>query len=128
MSAAAFVLGEYGKQEWARSGPQLHKLGLLTPIDVAVFAVFCQVLSPMACPEEALARQAKSGRKGAGLTVADGSALRGNPLLRVSRAAADLMLTCAREFGCTPLARSRIAAGAGVGQRHDDGKFDGLLA
>jgi phage terminase small subunit len=47
-----------------------------------------------------------------------------NPLVNVSRLAAGDMLRFAGGFGCTPVARARIAAGV---HGRPPGKFDGLL-
>jgi phage terminase small subunit len=56
----------------------------------------------------------------------DASARR-NPLIKISADAASDMIRYAGEFGLTPVARSRLAAGVG-GQPPGGGKFDGLLA
>jgi hypothetical protein len=50
-----------------------------------------------------------------------------NPLIAISRRAAEHMLKFASEFGMTPVARSRLAARVGF-QPPRPGKFDGLLA
>jgi phage terminase small subunit len=47
-----------------------------------------------------------------------------NPLVAIAANAASDMVRYASEFGLTPLARGRIAAGGGYGP---PGKFDGLL-
>jgi phage terminase small subunit len=48
-----------------------------------------------------------------------------NPLVAIAANAANDMLRFAGEFGLTPLARSRIAAGGGY--EPPPSKFDGLL-
>jgi P27 family predicted phage terminase small subunit len=55
----------------------------------------------------------------------DGNAVR-NPLVQIAADAANNMLRFAREFGLTPLARSRVASGGGY-EPPGGGKFDGLL-
>ena len=54
---------------------------------------------------------------------------RTNPLAKIAADAAADMVKFAAEFGFSPAARSRIAAGAGpLFGRPLDGKFAGLLA
>jgi phage terminase small subunit len=50
-----------------------------------------------------------------------------HPMVRVARDAAADMVRYAGEFGMTPVARARIAAGP-LGEPPGGGKFDGLLA
>jgi P27 family predicted phage terminase small subunit len=54
----------------------------------------------------------------------DGNAAR-NPLVKIAADAASDMVRYAAEFGFSPAARARIAAGV---HAQPDGKFDGLLA
>jgi P27 family predicted phage terminase small subunit len=56
----------------------------------------------------------------------DGNARR-NPLVKIASDAAEDMLRFANEFGLTPVARARLAAG-GYAQPSPPSKFDGLLA
>ena len=51
---------------------------------------------------------------------------RRNPVVKIAADAAIDMIKFAGEFGLTPVARSRLAAG--IGGSPDGGKFDGLLA
>jgi P27 family predicted phage terminase small subunit len=117
--APAF-LGAYAREEWARIGPELHRIGLLTVADVAVFAGYCQSLHHWRTAEELLARQAARKRDG-GLT-ADGRIL-----VSIARSAAAAMVRFASQLGCTPTARARLAAGIGGQGPDGDGKFSGLL-
>jgi P27 family predicted phage terminase small subunit len=106
-------LGGYAKQEWARIGPELHRIGLLTVVDVAVFAAYCQAVHHWRVAEE-LARKRDAAEK--------------RVLLQIARQAAAAMLRFASQLGCTPVARARIGAGiGGHGPDGDDGKFTGLL-
>jgi P27 family predicted phage terminase small subunit len=77
----------------------------LTTVDVMVFAGYCQSFHRWRVCEELLARRE--------LVVRGRGGPRVNPLVRISRAAAQLMLHCATQFGMTPAARSRIAGGIG---------------
>jgi P27 family predicted phage terminase small subunit len=120
-------LSELAQEEWRRVAPQLHRLGLLTIVDVMVLAAYCSSYARWRSAEEALARMAARDELTAALLIKapDGSA-RANPLTRTSRDAAEAMLRYAGEFGMTPVARSRLAAGIGP-EPPRGGKFSGLL-
>ena len=119
-------LAGYACDEWHRVAPELHRLGLLTVVDVAPLAAYCQSYAHWRTAEEALARTAeKDPLTTSGLMVKrmDGNTAQ-NPLLRMANDAARDMVRYAGEFGLTPVARTRIAAGI---YEQPKGKFDGLL-
>ncbi|OKO68072.1 hypothetical protein AC629_42360 [Bradyrhizobium sp. NAS80.1] len=119
-----FVTG-YAADEWWRVGPELHRLGLLTAVDIAVLAAYCTSYQLWRQAQEALERMANRDDSMHGLLVksADGNARR-NPLVKIAADAAADMLRYAGEFGLTPVARSRLAVGV---HPKSPGKFDGLL-
>src|SRR5262249_21033382 len=121
----AFLAG-YACDEWFRVAPELHRLGLLTAIDVAPLAAYCQSYARWRIAEETLARMAEHDPATRALLVknADGNPAR-NPLVKIASSAADAMLRFASEFGLTPVARARLAAGPF--QPLGGGRFDGLL-
>jgi P27 family predicted phage terminase small subunit len=105
----------------------LHRIKLLTVVDVGLMAAYCSAFARWKAAEEALAREAEADPDSAGLTVPDAHGTpRLNPLVRIARNAAQLMLHCASQLGCTPTARARLAAGIG-GQPPGPSKFDGLI-
>jgi P27 family predicted phage terminase small subunit len=114
--------------EWWRAAPTLHRLGLLTVLDVAAFAAYCQAYKRWRTAEEALAKMAEKDPVTGGMLIKGslGDA-RVNPLARVAANAASDMVSFAAQFGMTAAARARIAAGP-FGQPPGGGKFDGLLA
>ena len=118
----------YAADEYWRLAPELHRLGLLTVLDLMPLCAYCVAYSRWRTAEEALARMADADPVTHALLVkgADGNARR-NPLVKIAADAADDMVTYAGNFGMTPVARSRIAAGIG-GQPAAPSKFDGLLA
>jgi P27 family predicted phage terminase small subunit len=120
-----FVTG-YASDEWWRVAPELHRLGLLTVLDVATLSAYCVSYAHWRTAEETLARAAAADQVTGGLIVkvAAGS-IRRNPLVKIASDAAGDMLRYAGEFGLTPVARSRLAAG--VGGQPPGGKFAGLL-
>jgi P27 family predicted phage terminase small subunit len=79
---------------------------LLSIADVVPLAAYCASYSRWRTAEEALART------GGELIIRTRTGVRQNPLVRIARAAADQMLSCAAQLGMSPAARSRIAAGA----------------
>jgi P27 family predicted phage terminase small subunit len=104
----AFVTG-YAADEWNRIAPEIHRLGLLTTLDVSVLGVYCATVARWRAAEETLARMAQGGL----LVENDKGELRRNPLVQVARHAAADMVRLAGHFGMTPAARSRLAAGIG---------------
>jgi P27 family predicted phage terminase small subunit len=100
---------------------------LLTALDVMPLAAYCIAYARWCAAEEALARLAERDQATSGLLIrtVEGNA-RANPIAKIAASAAADMVRYASEFGFSPAARARIAAGpfAPVG----GGKFDGLLA
>jgi P27 family predicted phage terminase small subunit len=122
-------LSDYAKEEWRRIGVEVHALRLLTAIDLAPFAAYCEAVARWRTAEEALARMASNDRVMRGLIVRSkaGTAME-NPLVYTSRRAAQEMLRVASEFGFTPAARARIAGGFSPPPGPTFGKFGDLLA
>src|SRR5262245_50731087 len=85
-------LGEYARAEWSAVAPVLHRLGLLTVVDVTALAAYCAAVAHWRTAEECLARQAEGDEEATGgliVKTKDGNPRR-NPLIRVaSDAAAD---------------------------------------
>ena len=120
-------LDGYGRDEWWCVAPELHGLGLLTVLDVAVLASYCTSYSRWRTAEEALARMAERDEDTRGLTIRSSDGGRKmNPLVRIAGQAAADMIAVAGQFGMTPVARSRLAGGV-YGQPSGPSKFDGLL-
>jgi P27 family predicted phage terminase small subunit len=127
MPEPPLFLSAYAKDEWWTTGPELHRLGLLTLVDYMSFAAYCQSVGHWRTCTEVLATMGQRDAVTHGLLIkrADGNAAQ-NPLVRAALAAADKMLKLAGEFGLTPVARSRIGAGPGH-EPPGGGKFDGLI-
>jgi P27 family predicted phage terminase small subunit len=123
-----FVRG-YAADEYWRVAPELHRLGLLTVVDLMPLAAYCMAYTRWRTAEEALARMAEADPVAHALLIksADGNPRR-NPLVKIADDAADAMVRYAGEFGMTPVARSRLAAGVDGQPPPGRGKFDGLLA
>ena len=120
----AFITG-YAADEWWRIAPELHALGLLIRIDVPSLAAYCHAYGQWRLAAEAWAKMAKNDPVMSGQVIktkyGDAAA---NPLVSIARKHAADMVRYAAEFGLSPAARSRIAAGIGP---QPPRKFDGLL-
>src|SRR6266478_3776145 len=111
-------LAGYACDEWHRVAGELHRLKLLTILDISSLAAYCTAYARWRTAAEALAKMERLNPV-AGLMIKRAQ----NPLVRIAgRAAAD-MVKCASQFGFTPVARSRIAAGP---FNQPPGKFDDL--
>ena len=121
-----FVTG-YAGEEWRRIAEELYHLDLLTAVDINPLAAYCMAYARWRTAEEAVARIAANDPLMSGLVVRakNGTPMQ-NPLVLTANKAAHDMVRYAGEFGLTPAARSRIAAG--IHTESKASKFDGLLA
>lgn len=96
-------LSKEAKAEWKRMAQVLYQHGLLTEVDRAALAAYCQ----------AYARWVKAERvvsaKGMISLTAHGTQTI-SPYVRIARQAMDDMRKLAVEFGLTPSSRSRVTA------------------
>jgi P27 family predicted phage terminase small subunit len=114
----AFLSG-YAREEWYRITPELHRMRLVTLVDINSLAAYCLAYERLRTAEELA--------KVRGLMVQTrGGPFRINPLIALAERAAAQMVKYAAEFGLTPASRSRITAG--IGESRKPTKFDGLLA
>jgi P27 family predicted phage terminase small subunit len=122
-------LTEDAQNEWCRVVPELLALGLLTVLDVMPLAAYCDAYSRWMSAERALARMKAGDAHFSGLMIkgSAGSPM-ANPLVKIARCAAADMVHFAGEFGMTPVARSRLAAGVGGQPPTGPSKFGDLLA
>lgn len=99
------------RREWHRLSAQMYLLGLLSEIDRAAFAAYCQAFGRWQQAERALRVMAKKDPLTGGLLIqtSNGNAIQ-NPLVGVANKAMRDMVHFAAEFGMTPSARSRIVA------------------
>lgn len=104
-------LADEAKVEWGRVSEDLFKVGLLSHIDRAALAAYCQAYGRWVQAERAIAEMAKRDQLTGGLMIktTNGNAIQ-NPLVGTANKAAADMVRFAAEFGMTPSARSRINA------------------
>jgi P27 family predicted phage terminase small subunit len=96
-------LDKEARREWNRISKELHRLGLLTVIDRATLAAYCQAWSRWLKLEAIVQRT--------GETILDPATKRfsTNPYYTAMNASLKLMLSVASEFGLTPASRTRLA-------------------
>ena len=105
MPEAPSFLGAYARDEWWTTGLELHRLGLLTVLDVQVFAAYCQSYHLWRVAVEKLKEMAAADPVMAGLIVkTNKGGITQNPILLTARQCANDMLTYAGHFGLTPAA------------------------
>jgi P27 family predicted phage terminase small subunit len=112
-------LSEAAKAEWLRLAPEMHRLNLLTALDLAVFGAYCASFGRWVEAEELIETQGLVAKGSTGNDVV-------HPAVKIATQSARDLCRYAAEFGMTPCARARMRAG------YDDsgggpGKFDGLL-
>jgi len=107
------TLNEDALREWRRVARELHQCGLLTLVDRAALAAYCQAYGRWAQAERELATEELV------ITTDKGNLIQ-NPLVGIARRAQSDMVRYAAEFGMTPSARSRVhAEGKGKASAQD---------
>lgn len=89
--------------EWGRISAELEKMGLISEIDMAALAAYCQAYSRWLDAENQLAEQ------GLTITTMSGNIIQ-NPLVRIANKAMLIMHRYLSEFGMTPSSRSKVSA------------------
>lgn len=104
-------LSDEAKVEWGRVSEELFKVGLLSGVDRAALAAYCQAYARWVQAERAIAKLAEHDPITGGLLTrtTNGNAIQ-NPLVGTANKAMQDMVRYAAEFGMTPSARSRIQA------------------
>ena len=98
------------KEEWKKLSPTLEALGILTTIDKAAFAGYCQSFAKWKAAEQFLKKHGttykipKRDRDGNIISVYMAS----SPEVAIARASLEQVRRFAAEFGLTPPSRERI--------------------
>ena len=107
--------------EWTRLAPILHRLGLLTEIDGAALATYCQAWARWREAEDQITKFGMVIKGKGGFPVL-------SPYVAVANRAMAQMKGFLVEFGMTPSARSRVHASADRDTPADPfAEFDGRL-
>ena len=97
-------LEDEAKKEWKRMAKVLENMGLLTEMDMAAFAGYCQAYARWKEAEEFLTQHGSMVRTPNGY-------LQQVPQVSIAQTNMKIMLKFCEQFGLTPSARSRIVGG-----------------
>lgn len=96
-------LNELGKKEWDGMAKVFFDQGLLSQVDKAALASYCQLYGRWAQAETDLNNSTLLIKTTSGNIIQ-------NPLLGIANTALKLMNKCLLEFGMTPASRSKVSA------------------
>lgn len=97
------TLSPEARREWQRMAGQLCDLGLLTEIDRAALAMYCEFWADFTEASEMVEKQGKVIKTKAGNVIE-------NPYYSIKKRSADLARAFLAEFGMTPASRARVSA------------------
>lgn len=96
-------LSETAQREWQRLVGELSKLNLLTHLDRAALAAYCNAYAMWVEAIEAIQKYGSMVKSPSGFPIQ-------SPYVAIANRQAELMLRISAEFGFTPASRGRIAA------------------
>lgn len=111
-------LSAEARTEWKRITPELEKLGLISQIDRAALAVYCQAYGRWVHAERTLKELGDAGF----IEETPSGYRQIGVWLQISNRAVSQMKAMMVEFGMTPSARARVCAGAK--KQPDDGRAE----
>jgi P27 family predicted phage terminase small subunit len=95
-------LGEAARGHWNNVAPELQRIGLLTELDLTLFAAFCQTYANWVRVEKQLNET--------GLVyVTPSGQVRPRPELAIAREYMDAILEFSKDFGMTPASRANMS-------------------
>ena len=106
-------LEEEAKKEWKRMAKQLEQLGILTEIDMAAFAGYCQAYARWKEAEEFITQHGTIVKTPSGYWQQV-------PQVSIAQTYLKMMQKSAEQFGLTPSSRSRIVADIHGGGEDDE--------
>lgn len=96
-------LNKDGQREWRIISKQLHRLGILTEVDLTALAIYCQAWADYRDAQAHLAIDGKTlVRRDLNGNV---KSVQASPYWAIARQATEVILKFLREFGLTPSAR-----------------------
>ncbi|MCU4184013.1 phage terminase small subunit P27 family [Acidiferrimicrobium sp. IK] len=105
-------LSAEGKAEWRRVVPELDRIGMLTKVDRAALATYCEAWATFMSAQRLVHEHGLVLLKYKDLETLDGTKIyvtvAKNPAAQMARDAAGLIRQFSAEFGLTPSARTRI--------------------
>lgn len=109
-------LEEEAQAEWDRLSETLFEMGILTDLDVAAFAAYCQAYARWREAEEFISKHGSIVKTKTGYWQQV-------PQVSIAHSNQKIMMQAAAEFGLTPSARSRIIAGNAKKEEVDEMEF-----
>lgn len=100
------------KKEWRRLAKQMESIGILTEVDMAAFASYCQAYARWKEAEEFISQHGSIVKTPSGYWQQV-------PQVSIAQTYNKIMTKLAAEFGLTPSSRSRIIAGEGERSTED---------
>ena len=101
------------KREWRRLAKQMESIGILTDVDMAAFAGYCQAYARWKEAEEFITQHGTIVRTPSGYWPQV-------PQVSIAQTYLKVMSKFAEQFGLTPAARSRIVADNSVNNPSDE--------
>lgn len=101
------------KKEWERLADLMNQMGVLTEVDMAAFAAYCQSYARWKEAQEHIDSEGSTFETDKGYQQQ-------TPWVGIANTNQKLMLQAASEFGLTPSSRSRIVAGSAKGKEPED--------
>lgn len=121
-------LDDQAKAEWARIVPHLDQAGLLTQVDHAQLAMYCQAYSRWRLAEKKIQEAAEKDEKGCGLVGRSKNGFEQMSYwLVISNKAQEQLAKYLGEFGLSPVARARAKVGAAQGDLFGNDPLSGFL-
>ena len=96
-------LGPVARQEWDRLAGELGALKILTTLDRAALAAYCNAYGLWAEAIQAIQKYGTMVKSPSGYPIQ-------SPYVSIANRQAEIMMRIASEFGFTPASRSRISA------------------
>lgn len=109
------VQGE-GRKEWRRITRELNTLGMISNLDRAALAAYCQAWGRWCEAEEQLRKHGPIVKSPSGFPIQ-------NPYLAVANKAMEQIIKLSAEFGLTPSSRARVSAQPATNQTDDIESF-----
>lgn len=106
-------LTKHAREEWDRIAALLEPLGLLTNVDVAAMAAYCEAMSIFRKATEAIKKSGITIEAGNGTTIP-------HPAVQIQRSAMKVVREFAVEFGLSPAARSGLDIPGKLDPQKDD--------
>ncbi len=109
-------LEDEAKKEWKRMAKQLEQLGILTEVDMAAFAGYCQAYARWKEAEEFISQHGTIVKTPSGYWQQV-------PQVSIAQTYLKIMNKFCEQFGLTPSSRSRIVANGGKEEQMDEMEF-----